>query len=54
MINWLRINAGTILICLVLATAVALIVRKLIREKREGKSSCGCDCGNCAMRGKCH
>jgi hypothetical protein len=26
----------------------------MIRDKKAGKSSCGCGCANCAMAGKCH
>ena len=25
-----------------------------IKDKKAGKSSCGCNCANCAMAGKCH
>jgi flagellar biogenesis protein FliO len=54
MLLWLETNLGTILVALVLIAIVALIVRKLIRDKRSGRSSCGCGCANCAMHGKCH
>jgi hypothetical protein len=26
----------------------------LIKDKKAGKSSCGCNCSHCAMAGKCH
>lgn len=54
MIQWLSANIGTILICLVLLVIVGLIVRSLIRQKKRGKSSCGCGCAHCAMQGACH
>ena len=51
---WLASNYGTILVALVLAAAVLAIVRGLIRDKKKGKSSCGCNCAHCAMAGTCH
>ena len=50
MLNWLASNLATILISLVLLAIVALIVRYLIRQKKQGKSSCG---GNCSCCGEC-
>ena len=47
-------NAGTILISLALAGLVTLIVIRLRKDKKQGKSSCGCNCGNCPMAGSCH
>ena len=54
MLQWLSANLGTILICLVLIAAVGCILRSMIRQKKQGKSSCGCGCGGCAMQGTCH
>ena len=54
MLQWIVANMGTILICLVLVAVVALVVRSLIRQKRQGKYSCGCNCAHCAMHGACH
>lgn len=44
-------NIGTIIVGLILLAIVALIVRKLVRDKRSGKGGCGCGCGceSCAM-----
>ncbi len=47
MLNWLASNLATILISLVLLAIVALIVRYLIRQKKQGKSSCGGNCSCC-------
>ena len=52
--GWFTENLGTIIVSLVLIAIVALIVGKMIRDKKKGKSSCGCGCANCAMRGSCH
>ncbi len=54
MLQWICANIGTILICLILTVAVVLIIRSLIRQKKQGKSSCGCGCAHCAMHGSCH
>lgn len=54
MLQWIGANTGNILICLVLLVMVGLIVRSLVRQKRKGKSTCGCGCAHCAMSGVCH
>ena len=51
MLQWISAHIGTILICLALAAIVILILRSLIRQKKQGKSSCGCNCAHCAMHG---
>ena len=44
-----------IIIAAVLAAFVALIIVKLIGDRKKGKSaSCGCGCEACALRDKCH
>ena len=50
----LKANPGTILICIALVAVVALILYSLIRQHKQGKSSCGCNCAHCAMHGSCH
>ena len=47
-------NAGTILISLALIALAAGIIVKLRRDKKQGKSSCGGNCGCCSMSGSCH
>ena len=54
MLQWIDANIGTILICLVLIVVVFFIVRSLLRQKKQGKSSCGCNCAHCAMHGSFH
>lgn len=51
---WLMNNLGSIVIALVLAVIIALIIIKMIKDKKSGKSFCGCGCSNCAMRDTCH
>ena len=47
-------NAGTLAVALALAGLVVWIIAGLRRDKRRGKSACGCDCGCCPMSGTCH
>ena len=54
MLNWFTENLSTIIVSLVLVLIVAAIIRKLVRDKKKGKSSCGCNCAHCAMAGSCH
>ena len=54
MLDWITLNAGTLLISLLLIGLVALIILQLRRDKKKGKSSCGANCGCCPMSGSCH
>ena len=45
---------GNFIIILVLAAIVSMIVIKMVKDKKAGKSSCGCGCASCALNGKCH
>ncbi|MBR1797058.1 MAG: FeoB-associated Cys-rich membrane protein [Clostridiales bacterium] len=54
MLDWLQANTGNIIILLILAVVVALVIRSMIKDKKSGKGSCGCNCGSCAMAGSCH
>lgn len=52
--DWLINNLATIVISIILAVILGLIIYKLIKNKKQGKSSCGCDCSSCPMGGRCH
>lgn len=54
MLNWLIGNIATIIISLVLILIITSVIYKIIKDKKQGKSSCGCNCANCAMAGSCH
>lgn len=44
---------GTMIVGIILCTAVAFIVRDIIKKKKSGQScNCGSDCGHC--NGGCH
>ena len=54
MLAWITENIGTILISAGLLLIVVLIIVKLVKDKKKGNSSCGCNCAHCAMSGSCH
>lgn len=54
MLTWISENIATIIICVLLLAVVAAVIGKMVRDKKKGKSSCGCGCANCAMSGSCH
>jgi hypothetical protein len=54
MIQAITENAGTIIVSLLLITMITAIITHLLRNKKQGKSSCGCNCGSCPMSGSCH
>ena len=58
MLSWLSANLANLVITAILVLAVALAVRSMIRNRKAGKSSCGCDCASCGAcsggsAGKC-
>ena len=53
MISWILENIASIIIAAILIAAVAGIIINMVRNKKKGKSSCGCGCSNCAMSAHC-
>ena len=51
--SWLINNFGTIIAALVLISIVMAVIAVLIRNKRKGKLSCGCNCAHCATKSSC-
>ena len=49
-------NPGTFGVLAVLVIIVGLIIYKMIKDKKSGKSSCSCggSCSGCGMAGSCH
>lgn len=54
MLTWISENIATILICAALIAIVAAIICSMVRNRKKGKSSCGCGCADCLMNGSCH
>ena len=40
-------NWGSIAVLVIIATLVAAVIAKMIKDKKSGKSSCGGDCSSC-------
>ena len=45
---------GTAIVIIILALIVGLIIWRMVKDKKAGKSSCGCGCASCPMSGQCH
>ena len=54
MIAWLTENLATIVVAAVVFAVLALVVVKMIRDKKRGKSACSCGCGSCPHASACH
>lgn len=54
MFAWISENIATIMICAVLLAVVAAIIVSMVKNRKKGKSSCGCGCVDCPMAGACH
>ena len=47
MLTWFASHLIDLVLLLVVVLVVFLIVRGMIRDKKAGKASCGCDCSSC-------
>ena len=54
MLTFLQQNWGTIAVVAVIAAIVFAVIACRIRARKQGKSTCGCGCDQCAMSGVCH
>ena len=56
MFEWIANNIATIAVSVVVFGVVAIVVVKMISNRKKGKGSCncGCACEGCSMNGMCH
>ena len=50
MLDFITNYGGSIAVGAAVLAIITLIVVKIVKDKRAGRSSCGCDCGSCS----CH
>ena len=41
MLEWLAANIGTIIVALIVIAVIVFVVARMVKDKKEGKSSCG-------------
>lgn len=51
--EWVLNNLATIIIAAAVGVAALAAITSVIRNRRSGKSSCGCGCAGCAMKDCC-
>ena len=54
MFEFISANIATIIVAAVILAIVTLIVVKMVRDRKNHKSSCGCGCSGCPGAGICH
>lgn len=54
MLLWISANITTLIVSAIVLLAVVIALIVIIRDKKNGKSSCGGVCRGCAMSGYCH
>lgn len=54
MLTLITENIATIVICAILLGIVAAILVGIARDKKKGKSACGCGCKSCPMSDSCN
>ena len=52
--DWFMENLGTVIVAAIVLTVLTLVSVRMVRNKKQGKSTCGCGCGGCAMKDRCH
>lgn len=52
MLEFITAYGGTIAVGLIVLAIVALITANIVKDKRAGKHTCGCDCAHCKGCGK--
>ena len=53
MLAWLSANWINLILIAVLTLIVALLIRGMVRDRKAGKRSCGCNCASCGACGGC-
>ena len=53
MLAWIIENLGNIIVSLILIVIVAAVIFKMIKDKKNGISSCGGNCAHCSMCASC-
>ena len=54
MIEFIAKYGGTILVSVIVVAVITAVAIKLLKDKKAGKTSCGCGCKNCPSSGMCH
>lgn len=54
MLDFLKENISTIVIGLIIFAIAVGVIAKMIRDKKNGKTTCGCGCENCPSADICH
>ncbi len=54
MLEFTKEYMGTIVVSILLAVGIILAVRKMCRDKKAGKKTCGGNCAGCMNSSACH
>ena len=46
---WIVSNIGTIIVLMILGALVISIISVMVKDKKQGKSSCGGNCAHCKL-----
>lgn len=54
MLSFMQANLPTLVVGAVVLAILALAVRKVVLDRKNHRSSCGCGCAGCPSSGSCH
>ena len=52
--EWIISNLGTIIVAIIVTALLALLIIYLIKQKKQGKTTCSCGCSSCPNSQICH
>ncbi len=52
--DFIKQYLGTLLVLLIVISVIFMIIKITLKDKKNGKNSCGCNCRGCANSSICH
>lgn len=54
MFNYIMNHQSSVIVGFIVLCGISILLNRMIRNKKNHKSSCGCGCGSCESAGICH
>lgn len=54
MISFLQTNISTIIVGLIVIAVIVLVIMQMHKDRKAGRSACGCKCAGCPNASLCH
>ncbi len=54
LLSFIQDNIGSIIVGVIVVAIIVFAAWRVILDKKQGRSSCGCSCSSCPNAGLCH